>query len=173
MVKAIVGSNPTPRIMTAVHPNALLITRFYESFQRRDGEAMAACYQSDATFSDPVFQDLRGAQVGAMWRMLAGRAKDLDVSFRNVEANDKVGYAHWEAKYTFGKTGRRVHNKIDSTFEFRDGKIARHVDVFDLYAWTRMALGPAGVMLGWTPIVQGKVRREGADGLAKFMAVPR
>lgn len=27
------------------HPNAELIERFYQAFQRLDGEAMAACYE--------------------------------------------------------------------------------------------------------------------------------
>jgi ketosteroid isomerase-like protein len=153
-----------------MHPNAVLVTRLYESFQRLDGDGMAACYQPDATFSDPVFQDLRGPQVPAMWRMLAGRAKDFRLTFRDVRADDAQGSAHWEATYAFGKAGRRVHNRIDATFAFRDGKIARHVDRFDLYAWTRMALGPTGALLGWTPMVQGKVRREAMAGLEKFMA---
>jgi len=36
-------------------PNAALIQRFYEAFQRSDAEAMAACYAPDVQFSDPVF----------------------------------------------------------------------------------------------------------------------
>ena len=50
--------------------NAALIDRFYEAFARQDGETMAACYTADAHFHDPVFQDLHGPEVGAMWRML-------------------------------------------------------------------------------------------------------
>lgn len=152
-----------------MHPNAQLLQRFYEAFQRRDGEAMAACYHPDAQFSDPVFTDLRGAEVGAMWRMLCGRARDLDVSFRDVQADAAQGSAHWEARYTFS-TGRRVHNRIEAAFEFRDGLILRHRDRFDLWRWTRMALGPLGVALGWSPLVQGKVRRTARAGLSAFLA---
>lgn len=153
-----------------MHPHAALIGRFYDAFARRDADTMAACYHADATFSDPVFRDLRGPQVPAMWRMLAARAKDLTVTHRDVVADDHSGRAHWEATYSFGKTGRHVHNRIDASFEFKDGLIARHVDRFDLYAWTRMALGPTGALLGWTPLVQGRVRREGMAGLRPFMA---
>jgi len=32
-----------------------LIQRFYAAFDRRDGDAMAACYAPGARFSDPVF----------------------------------------------------------------------------------------------------------------------
>ena len=47
-----------------------LIERFYAAFDRKDGDAMAACYAPGARFSDPVFGELRGEQPGAMWRML-------------------------------------------------------------------------------------------------------
>jgi hypothetical protein len=33
-----------------------------------------------------------------------------------------------------------------------------------------MALGVPGVLLGWSPIVQSKVRSQAAAGLAKFEA---
>ena len=55
-------------------PNAALIQRFYEAFQRSDAEAMAACYAPDVEFSDPVFGVLRGREAGDMWRMLISRA---------------------------------------------------------------------------------------------------
>ena len=52
-----------------------------------------------------------------------------------------------------------MHNAIDATFEFRDGLIVRHVDRFDFWRWSRQALGPIGLLLGWTPILRRKVRR--------------
>ncbi|MGH8481769.1 MAG: nuclear transport factor 2 family protein, partial [Nevskiaceae bacterium] len=62
------------------------------------------------------------------------------------------------------------HNVIDASFEFRDGKIVRHTDRFDLYRWSRQALGPAGVLLGWTPLLQSKVRAMAAKGLEEYVA---
>ena len=56
-----------------------LIERFYAAFDRRDGDAMAACYAPDARFSDPVFGRLDAQQTGAMWEMLTSRAEDLTV----------------------------------------------------------------------------------------------
>jgi len=133
-----------------MHPNAELIRRFYTSFQKRDPGGMVACYHPDIEFSDEVFPDLKGPRAGAMWRMLSERAKDLKVEFADVEADDSVGQAHWEAWYTFSATGRQVHNKIDANFEFKDGKIIRHRDSFDFWAWASQALGPAGWLLGWS-----------------------
>jgi hypothetical protein len=50
-----------------------------------------------------------------------------------------------------------VHNVIDARFTFVAGRITRHVDSFDFWRWSRQALGPAGALLGWTPMLQGAV----------------
>ena len=155
------------------HPNAALIERFYRAFQQKDGEAMAACYHPDVHFSDPVFTDLKGSRAGDMWRMLTGRAKDLTVEFSDVHADDTTGRAHWEARYTFSGTGRAVHNRIQARFRFRDGLIVEHLDQFDLWRWAAQALGPVGKLLGWSPMVRSKIRRQAAANLAAFQAKRR
>ncbi len=152
-----------------MHPNAALIENFYASFARRDGKAMAACYAPDARFEDPVFA-LEGPGVGAMWEMLCDRARDLQVTWRDVRADDATGSARWEPRYVFSATGRPVHNVIDAAFTFRGGKIATHRDTFDLWRWSRMALGPKGVLLGWTPFVRNAIRGQGRRGLDAWMA---
>jgi len=151
-----------------LHPNALLVKRFYQAFARRDGVAMAACYTANARFSDPVFPALTGAQIGAMWRMLCQRAADLEVTCSAIVADDARGRARWEARYTFSATGRRVHNVIDADFVFDAGLIAVHTDRFDFWRWSRMALGAAGVLLGWTPRVRRKVQAQARAGLDAF-----
>jgi ketosteroid isomerase-like protein len=153
------------------HPHAELIESFYAAFARHDGDAMAACYAPDAHFSDPVFTDLRGEQPGAMWKMLTGRAKDLEVSLVEHAADGERGTAHWLADYTF-RTGRKVHNDVRAEFRFEDGLIADHRDSFSFYAWSRQALGPVGLALGWTPIVRSKVQGEARAGLDEFLAGP-
>lgn len=153
-----------------MHPNEKMLTKFYTAFQSRDGKAMASCYAKAATFSDPVFPDLRGAEVGRMWAMLAKGAKDLNITFNAVIADDNAGSVHWEATYTFSKTGRKVHNVIEARFEIKGGKIVRHVDSFSFWRWSGQALGPVGWLLGWTPLVRNKVRRDAAARLAAFRA---
>ena len=155
--------------MSANHPNAALLEKFYRAFAELDAETMVAAYAPDAHFSDAVFTDLKGPQIFAMWRMLAKRAKGFTLTFRDVVADDTSGRAHWEAKYLFSKTGRQVHNVIDATFAFADGKIVQHQDRFDLWRWAGMALGTPGKLLGWTPILQGKIRGEAKKGLEEFM----
>ncbi len=156
-----------------MHPNAELITRFYSAFAAGDHETMAASYADAASFGDPVFPHLEVEQVRAMWRMFCTSGNHLDVTFSDVVADDDAGSAHWAADYEFPKTGRPVHNVISASLAFRDGKIVTHRDHFDLYRWTRMALGPAGMLLGWTPIVQNQVRKQAAAQLGRFQAGER
>lgn len=153
-----------------MHPNAALIQQFYQAFQQLDAERMASCYHPEVHFSDPVFSDLRGAEAADMWRMLASRAQDFSLSFSDVRADDQQGQANWVANYTFSQTGCIVVNKIHARFEFRDGKIIRHIDTFDLWRWAHQALGLKGLLLGWTPLVRNTIRRQAAKGLAQFRA---
>ncbi|PHV10288.1 nuclear transport factor 2 family protein [Chitinimonas sp. BJB300] len=146
-----------------------LIDRFYTAFQHRDWAAMAACYHAEVEFSDPVFTHLQGRQPAAMWHMLLESASELSVSFSAVEGADGRGGANWVAVYPFSQTGRLVQNRIQASFEFRDGLIWRHCDQFDLWAWTRMALGPMGLLLGWTPFLRNKVRKMAAYRLSRFI----
>ncbi len=150
-----------------MHPNAQLLADFYEGFNRLDPAPMVKAYAPDAEFSDPAFPNLKGAEIGQMWTMLCGRAKGFSLTFRDVQADDSKGSAHWEARYLF-QGGRSVHNVIDATFTFKDGKIVKHVDDFDFYRWSKMALGPAGLLLGWTGFLKARVQAQAAKGLAEF-----
>ena|SRR5947207_11475583 len=149
--------------------NEKLIEQFYSCFQARDYKGMAECYHSDIEFSDMVFPNLKGIRAKAMWQMLCQRATDLEIITSGIRADDKKGQAHWEARYTFTKTGKKVHNKIDARFEFQDGKIIKHIDSFDLWKWASMALGTKGMLLGWFPMVQSAIRKEANSNLDSFI----
>ena len=149
-----------------------LIESLYQAMQRRDGDAIAACYHPEAEFEDEVFV-LNGSEPGDMWRMLCSRGKDLRVEYRDIKTDDQGGSAHWEAWYTFTGTGRKVHNVIDAEFEFKDGRIHRHRDRFGFWRWTRQALGPPGLLLDWTPLLRAKVRAQARKGLDAFRAQAR
>lgn len=151
------------------HPNAELIERFYRAFDAGDGETMAACYAPDVRFSDPVFPDLRGPRAAAMWKMLCSGKEEsgLRVELLEHQAEDVRGSAHWRAHYTFTETGRPVVNDIRATFRFADGLIAEHRDRFAFHRWARQALGPPGLLLGWTPMMRSAVRRKAAARLER------
>src|SRR6266542_363957 len=131
---------------------------------------MAACYAPDVSFSDPAFPDLEGEEAGAMWRMLTARANDLRIELREHEAGDERGSARWIAHYTFTQTGRPVVNDVRASFRFAGGLIVEHRDEFDFHRWARQALGPVGLVLGWTPLLRASVRRRARAGLEQFRA---
>jgi len=151
-----------------------VIEDFYEAFKNLDAEGMAACYHDDIVFEDPAFGILKGEKAKNMWRMLCGSQKKGNdafvVEYSNIEASNDKGSAHWEAHYNFSQTGRKVHNIIDAEFEFKDGKIIRHTDTFDLHAWSKQALGLKGMLLGWTSFFKGKLQQQTNGMLRKFEA---
>ena len=100
--------------MTDSPSNAQLLDRFYTALSLRDHRTMGACYLPDARFSDPVFGELDGDEVRAMWRMLCERGTDLVVTHSDVETDGDRGSARWVASYTFSATGRPVRNEIEA-----------------------------------------------------------
>ena len=148
--------------------NLELIERFYGAFGRCDGAAMTSCYAAAAHFRDPAFGDLNGPEVGAMWRMLTGRATDLVIELHEHDADGDSGSAHWIARYTFS-TGRPVVNDIRATFRFVDGLIADHVDDFDFRRWARQALGVSGNLVALLPPLRAKAHAKARGQLEDFM----
>jgi ketosteroid isomerase-like protein len=145
------------------------MARFYDAFQRRDADAMCACYHPQAQFSDPVFPRLDARQVCGMWHMLLNAGNDLRITYVVVEETGDRGSVVWDAHYTFNRTGRRVHNRITARFTFKDGLILTHVDRFDFWRWSRQALGMPGWLLGWSPLIRKKVQDMASGALARAM----
>ncbi|OED45069.1 limonene-1,2-epoxide hydrolase [Flavobacteriaceae bacterium (ex Bugula neritina AB1)] len=145
-----------------------LIKTFYTGFREQDAEKMISCYHDDIVFEDPAFGKLKGANAKKMWKMLCKNAQDLTIEFSDIKATDQNGSAHWEARYTFSKTGRKVHNKIDAQFEFRDGKIIKHTDRFNLHRWASQAIGWKGKLLGGTGFFKKKMQQQTNRLLDKF-----
>jgi len=157
------------------HANAELLRKFYSAFAELDAQTMASCYHENAEFKDPVFSLQGKNAVVGMWTMLCttvkGTGRDVwRFEFSGVEADENHGKVHWEPRYRFSATGRMVHNIIDAQFIFKDGLIISHHDYFSFWRWSRKALGPVGVLLGWTSFLKNKVRSQAAANLAAFIA---
>lgn len=149
--------------------NQSIIEQFYTAFQNKDAEAMVALYHDDIEFTDPAFGLLKGERAKGMWRMLCQNATDLKIEFSGIEASENTGKAHWEAYYTFSKTGRKVHNIIDANFEFKDGKIIKHTDHFNLKRWAGQAMGWKGKLFGGASFFKKKLHEQTNRLLDKFM----
>lgn len=149
--------------------NAELIANFYEAFAKGDAEAMVNYYHKDIQFTDPAFGDLQGENAKNMWRMLIGRNKgNIHITYSDITANEKEGSANWRAEYVFSQTNRKVINVISAKFEFLDGKIIKHTDSFDLYKWTKQALGVKGYLLGWTAFMRKQIQQQSGKLLKKY-----
>ncbi len=146
-----------------------IANKFYKSFAERDIDGMLSCYADNIIFEDPAFGNLEGIQAHNMWRMLLEQG-DTGLLITNSTPQKKGNkiITNWEAKYKFSKTGRKVHNKITAKMIIQNGKIVDHKDVFDIWKWSRMALGLTGTLLGFTPIVKNKIRSQALKALQKF-----
>ncbi|GGI57306.1 nuclear transport factor 2 family protein [Winogradskyella haliclonae] len=147
-----------------------LVTSFYTAFANLDAEAMANCYHKDIVFEDPAFGVLHGEHAKNMWRMLCAsqKGKDFIVTFSNIEINENIASAKWEAKYNFSKTRKRVHNKISAQFQFKDGLIIKHVDTFNLHRWASQAFGFKGKLIGGTSFFKKKLQKQTHTLLSQY-----
>ena len=64
-----------------------------------------------------------------------------------------------------------MHNRIDARFSFdADGRILSHLDNFNFWRWSWMALGVPGLVLGWSPFFRTQVRKQARANLDRFLA---
>ncbi|HHB79454.1 MAG TPA: nuclear transport factor 2 family protein, partial [Saprospiraceae bacterium] len=143
-----------------------------QAFEKLDAETMGNCYHQDIEFYDPAFGLLKGEKAKNMWRMLCNSQKGkhfiVKASKISYDEISKTGTAHWEAKYNFSQTGRKIHNIITAEFEFKDGKIIKHTDHFDLHKWANQALGFKGALFGGTNFFKKKLNSQTKKLLLEF-----
>lgn len=145
-----------------------LFDNFYQGMQKQDSQAINLCYHQDTQFEDPVFGRLDYENVTTMWTMLMERAQDFSVEYTVLEAEENRGKVRWIAKYLFSKTGKKITNIVTSEIELKEGKIIHQVDTFNLRKWIGMALGFKGILTGWIPAVQNKVKTQAKKGLEHY-----
>jgi len=152
-----------------MNTNEQIIEEFYGAFAAQNPETMSSCYHPDIIFEDPAFGKLHGKDASDMWHMLIERAKgNLTVEFSEIHADNHTGTAKWTAIYHFAKTNRKVVNKINASFEFKDGLIIKHTDSFNFWNWSKQALGTTGLLLGWSSFLHKKVQYQALEALRKY-----
>lgn len=150
-------------------PNEQIIEEFYSGFAAANSDTMNSCYHPEVVFQDPVFGVLQSQDVRDMWEMLIAKSGgNIAIKFSNVVSVGNTGTTNWTADYVFSSTNRKVHNVVQAQFEFKDGLIFRHVDSFDLYAWSKQAMGLKGTLLGWTPFFKRKIQQTALQNLRAF-----
>ncbi len=150
--------------------NKELIKQFYSAFAAGDHKGMIACYHDEVVFEDPAFGQLKGIKAAKMWEMLLSRKEATPkINFANIEVNETSGSADWTAEYIYGPKKRKVFNRIHASFTFKDGKIIKHTDNFNLWKWSSQALGTMGYIMGWTPFMKNKIQQLANSRLDKFI----
>ena len=150
--------------------NTEVIKRFYTAFSKADAETMGEQYDENATFVDPAFGELKGIEVKKMWEMLLSKNNNKpQIEFFNIESKEDKGTAEWRATYFYGPKKRKVVNHIKSSFNFYDGKIINQIDHFNLWKWTRQALGLSGYLLGWSSFMKKKIQAQTNKLLRKYI----
>lgn len=145
------------------------ILKFYTAFSNGDARQMCECYHSNAKFSDPIFESLKGEDVCIMWQMLLEKSKgNININFSEIDADKNSGSARWIASYNFSKTNRKVVNSVYAQFKFKDGLILKHTDDFDIWKWVKQALGWKGFLFGWTGYLQKKIQNQALSSLNDY-----
>jgi ketosteroid isomerase-like protein len=152
-----------------MNDNKDLIKTFYDAFSKLDFRTMQSCYNDNPIFNDPVFGILQGDEVKAMWEMLCKNARDFSLQYSSIEVDGEYATCNWTATYAFSKTGRRVINNVKAHLRIQNNKISEHTDEFDLYKWSRQALGLTGTLLGWSGYLKNKIRFDAKSRLKSFM----
>jgi ketosteroid isomerase-like protein len=152
-----------------MNQNEQTIHKFYTAFANADAKTMCECYHAKIKFHDPSFGLLKGKDVCKMWKMLIEKSKGtLKIEFSDIKADQYMGSANWIATYNFSKTNRTVVNRIEAHFRFKDGLIIKHTDDFDIWEWSKQALGFKGFLLGWTGFMEKKIQKQALSSLKKY-----
>ncbi len=88
-----------------------------------------------------------------MWNMICSPNKDrvqsdIKATVQELSANDSTGRAVVVEDYTYRDSGRKVHNKIVSTFQFEGDRILHQEDRFDPVSWANQAFGGVKGFIG-------------------------
>jgi hypothetical protein len=157
-----------------------VVGRFFEALALSDWQTMARCYHDKASFSDPIYPDLREERIVYMWHELLAAATDnapkekstnrlnltdLLLEYRILFGDERKAQVQWTATYRYGK--RSVRNEVLSTLAIWDDKIVRQVDEYNFWSWSRQALGLPGLVFGAMPWYQRSVQRSAQSRLVQ------
>jgi hypothetical protein len=151
-----------------MNENEKIITKFYDALAAGN---TSKCLNATTTvkFRDPIFGSLNANEVSKMWEMLIIRSSgNLKNKAFRCKINEYNGTALWIASYNFSKNKKPVVNRISAQFYFQDGLIIRHTDDFDIWKWSKQALGLTGYLFGWTGFMQNKIHTNAILSLRKY-----
>lgn len=143
-----------------------VVDRFFEALRRADDAVINACYHPQISYSDPLFEDLRGARVALRWRLLLREAQSFSLEHELVFADERKVQVQWTVDYAL--KGKKIRLPILSTLAIWDNLIVRQVDEYEFWQYSRQAQGFAGLLLGGIEPFQQLVKRRARSDLERF-----
>jgi hypothetical protein len=86
----------------------------------------------------------------ALWRAIFAATRDSTLNFTIVDLGLTNARVEGIATFSLIASGRSVICRFSSALHIRDQQVICHDDHFDAWAWSSMAFGPAGLLLGWS-----------------------
>lgn len=147
-----------------------ILQNYYDVFQNLELDKMSNYYHSDVEFYDHAFGTLNKDELMAMWSMLFHKAfKSLTIEVSNIKVVDNIGFAHVECYYTYSLTNRKVHNIIDTTIKFKEDKIIKQIDIFNLKRWAEQSLGWKQSVFAGTTFFKNRLQKQTGTALDKYL----
>ncbi len=134
-----------------------VVRDFEKAFNRRDVDALVACFAPDGTYVDTFFGPHAGhAALRAMFERMFREGREYAWTFETVVEDGRGAAAEWSFAYVVTdavprSAGRRVRFRGMSVFELAGGRIAAYREYFDE--------GQALLQLGLAPESLAKVLR--------------
>lgn len=153
------------------HTQTDIPEKLYRALNDRDYKAMWKLYSPKATYSDPAYGQLRGAEIKAMWHQLCSRNTDLEAEVLEVDnIDDRTISYTWKAYYTHAMYNGEIENVIEGEIMLDEkGHIISQHETYSLWKWFSMALGIAGKLLGWRRSMKDNLQRSVRKSLNDFM----
>ena len=123
------SSSPSPGA------NRLVVEQLWIDLYRRDFDAVGACFREDGEYTDvpsPADDVARGpAEIAARLRLGLDRLESIDHEVRTMVVSGDVVMTEHVEQWRW-PTGEHVGLPFVSVHEFRDGRIARWWDYWDM-----------------------------------------
>jgi steroid delta-isomerase-like uncharacterized protein len=126
-----------------------IVREFEGAFNRRDVEALVACFTPAGRYVDNFFGPHAGhAELSAMFVRMFDEGRDYRWTMETIVETPSRAAAEWTFAYVVSdaiprSAGRKVRFRGMSLFELEDGKIADYREHFDV--------GAALLQIGFSP----------------------
>jgi hypothetical protein len=145
------------------------VRRLLHGLASHDAGLLLSVYHPQASYTDPVHPDIRGARLGWLIRYRLAHFEHLQGEPLWIRGDERKGQMQWRLSWRRrGATGQGRLTLL-TTFSFWEDAIVRQVDEFQPWACLRQTRGLSGLALGWLPGRLSTEQRRAAAGLDRFI----